>query len=518
MTFPAVAEDAPPPEPRLFVQEYRVEGVGRLPAIDVERAVYPYLGPGRTREDVEKARLALENTYHQKGYQTVAVEVPPQKVRDGVVFLKVTEATVGRLRVTGARYFSPVAIKEAASSLAEGTLPDFEAVKRDIVGLNQSPDRRVTPSLVPGHEPGTVDVELAVKDKLPLHGSIELNNRYSANTTSLRLNGAVDYDNLWQRGHTLGFSFQIAPERIDDAKVFSGYYLMRPGDIPWLSLMLQGTLQDSDISTLVSGGDAASSAGHGSIVGLHAVVALPSTTGFFQSLNLGFDYKHFDQSLRTGSDELLTPVTYLPLTLVYSSVWNPGTSTTALNLSAVLNFRGVGSDEKEFANRRSGSSGGFAYLRADLTHTRPIFWGFEMMGSLQGQLADRPLLDTEQFSIGGLTTVRGYLESEQVGDTGVVGSLELRSPEIHFGSDEWINSFRLHAFADGGVAIVREPLPQQHDDFSLASIGLGMRLKVRGHYSGSFDAALPLISQPDNYGNETDYGDVRYTFRIGAEF
>ena len=45
-----------------------------------------------------------------------------------------------------------------------------------------------SPELKPGVEPGTVDIDLNVKDKLPLHGSVELNNRYSADTTKLRLN------------------------------------------------------------------------------------------------------------------------------------------------------------------------------------------------------------------------------------------------------------------------------------------------------------------------------------------
>ncbi|NDF95115.1 MAG: hypothetical protein EB107_04675 [Proteobacteria bacterium] len=36
---------------------------------------------------------------------------------------------------------------------------------------------RVTPSLRPGLEPGTVDIDLTVKDKLPLHGSVELSDR-----------------------------------------------------------------------------------------------------------------------------------------------------------------------------------------------------------------------------------------------------------------------------------------------------------------------------------------------------
>jgi len=91
-----------------------------------------------------------------------------------------------------------------------------------------------------------------VKDTFPLHGSLEINNRYSASTTQLRLNGSISYDNLWQLGHSVGFSFQTSPEDPSQVQVFSAYYLARIPDMSWLSLMLQGTNQNSDVNTLAA--------------------------------------------------------------------------------------------------------------------------------------------------------------------------------------------------------------------------------------------------------------------------
>ncbi|HVU24848.1 MAG TPA: POTRA domain-containing protein, partial [Opitutus sp.] len=116
LTVVAKAADAPA---TLFVHEYRVEGAHHLPRLAIEEAVYPFLGPGRTQDDVERARAALEQAYRDAGYQTVAVQIPPQHVAaDGVVRLQVVEGTVTRLRVKGARYFRPGQIKAAAPSLA----------------------------------------------------------------------------------------------------------------------------------------------------------------------------------------------------------------------------------------------------------------------------------------------------------------------------------------------------------------------------------------------------------------
>src|ERR1700677_1595232 len=50
---PQAGVPAPPPEPEIYIREYRVQGVHMLTNLEVEQAVYPFLGPGRTRNDVE---------------------------------------------------------------------------------------------------------------------------------------------------------------------------------------------------------------------------------------------------------------------------------------------------------------------------------------------------------------------------------------------------------------------------------------------------------------------------------
>ena len=148
-----------------YIREYRVQGVKHLPVLEVEKAVYPFLGPRRTAEDVEQARAALQKAYDEKGYKTVTVEIPPQEPKRGVVKLLAVENTVGRLRVHGAKYFSISQIKKQVPSMAEGTVVDFNRVTKEIIALNQLADRQVSPSLKPGVEPGTVDIDLEVKDK-----------------------------------------------------------------------------------------------------------------------------------------------------------------------------------------------------------------------------------------------------------------------------------------------------------------------------------------------------------------
>jgi hemolysin activation/secretion protein len=513
MTWGAAVETSTPAQrasETFFIQEYRVEGTSRLSAAEIETAVYPFLGPERTQDDVERARAALEQAYRAKGLQTVSVQVPPQEAQGGVVVLQVTEAVVGRLRVTGATYFSPAAVRAEAPSLAEGSVPDFNAVQRDIIALNRNPDRRVTPSLAAGRQPGTVDVELAVEDKLPVHASVELNNRRSPNTSELRLNGSVSATNLWQRGHAAGLSFQTAPQRPEEVKVLSGYYLWRLPNRDGVSLLVQGSKQDSNVSTL--GGAAVT--GRGETFGPRVLISLPAGKDFYQSASLGFDWKHYDQEITTTVGALITaPVTYWPLSAAYDASWLGAGVQTSLNTTVTMHVRGLGTDPAAFNGSRFAAGDAFIYLRAELTQTRDLPEGWQLYGKLQGQFTDQPLLSAEQFSGGGLGTARGYLESEVVGDNALFGTIELRGPPLASRVGVKDGDWRVYVFGDVGRLTLNRPLPGQISRFDLASIGAGTRLRLGGHFNLSLDLGLPLTTQ-----SATSAHDWRLTFRTWAEF
>jgi hemolysin activation/secretion protein len=501
-------------EPRFYVKEYRVEGGGSLKRIDIERAVYPYMGPYRTEGDVEKARAALEAAYQAQGFQAVSVELPEQNVDGGVVVLKVSEGRVGKLRVKGSRYYSLNQIKREAGSMQEGAVLNFNGMTRDIVALNQNPDRRITPAISAGREYGTYDVYLNVEDSPPWHGSTELNNRYSADTTALRWNGSVSYSNLWQAGHTIGGSFQTSPEDFGEVKVFSGYYMAPVPGAEWLRLMLQGIDQNSEVSTL--GGAAV--AGKGFIIGPRAIITLPGDEGFSQNVTVGFDYKDFDQSVRQGGGVSETPVTYVPMSASYGSVFSGEGRVTEFNATATIGLRGVVGSSSEWVreNKTFAADTNFFYLTGDLSHSQDLWKnGMQVYVRGMGQVTPQPLLTNEQFSMGGLDTVRGYLESEALGDNALAGTVEVRSPSL----TQWIGTdvtdWRFYFFSDTGWATLNDgsSLAGQDESFVMSSLGFGSRIRLYDHYYGSFDLTRALLGSVT-----TSEGDMRVLFQLGAQF
>ncbi len=139
--------------------------------------------------------------------------------------------------------------------------------------------------------------------------------------------------------------------------------------------------------------------------------------------------------------------------------------------------------------------------------------GFQLYAKAQGQLSDEPLVDSEQFSLGGQDTVRGYLESEVLGDDAVAGSVELRSPPLAQYISPVVSDWTVFLFSDGGEAKILNPLPEQQASFGLASVGVGTRVELIDHLSGSIDIALPLITSV-----VTQADQPRVEFRVWVHF
>lgn len=488
--------------------EYVVNGNSVLTVTQIEKAVYPYLGENRSIEDVEKARSALEKTFHDEGYLTVFVNIPEQEVNGGVVKLDVLEGKVEKLSVLGSRYYSLGKIKQNVTEFEEGRVPHFPTVQKQIASVNTNQDRVVAPVLRPGKSPGMVEVDLKVDDKFPLHASLEFNDRYTPNTTKTRLSGNLRYDNLWQRDHSIGLGFQVTPEDQNEVKVFSGTYVIPYAGDYWA---MYGVVSNSDISAVGN----VNVLGNGNIYGLRYIHPMPSPIkGFNHNLTLGVDYKDFKETTSLlGSDSFNTPITYLPFLIGYTGNLATAASTTKLDLNFIFSTKNLVNDEQEFIDKRFLARPNFSYLRGQLEHTHTLPYQWQVYGSFGGQATGSSLISNEQYFLGGLDTVRGYLEASGLGDQGINTTLELRTPPLQKYLIDGFNDVRLLAFYDYGYATVRNPLPAQIERFVLASYGVGLDIKAaRGLYA-RLDFAQALRSV-----GTVDRNDTRLHFKVGFDW
>lgn len=495
---------------KVDVVEYIVRGNTALDVRDIEAAVTPFLGPERTMKDIEGARDALLATYQAKGFQSVYVDLPEQQVTEGIVFLQVNETRVGRVRVVGSEYTSPVDIRDQVPALKEGQVPDFNQAQVELTALNRGPKRQVMPLVKQGVMPGTMDVDLKVDDESPWRASVGLNNDYSADTRKLRASASIGHDNLWQMGHSASLSFFGAPQDLNQTQVFSASY---SAPIPGTDWALEASAYKSDSEVATVGGTDVLGKGHA--IGLKATYTVPNSGNWWHTLSVGVDFKDNDEALRLGGTGDNVPLKYAPITLGYNGFLQAERSQYAVGLSMVVGTRsafGYGSDWREFDYKRYKASPSFMVLKGDLngSHT---FEGDSQLGfRLAGQLTDSPLISSEQIAAGGMNSVRGYLSAESTGDFGLVGSLEWRTKPLDF-LGPTIENWRVYTFVDAGRVRLKEPLPEQQDGFTLASLGFGTTFRIGQRVNARMDLGYPLKA-----GARTPKHDTRINFSLTANY
>jgi len=492
--------------------ELRVKGNTLLERKQIEKTVYPFLGLKKSIDTVELARTALEQLYHDNGYQTIAVDIPEQNVQNGIVNLQITEGKVSRLRVTESRYFSLGNIKAKVPELAEGHVPNLPKMQEQLAELGkESQDRTIVPILRAGETPGTLEVDLKVKDELPLHGKVETNGRNSAGTSRLRSLVSLHYDNLWQKFHSASFMYQTSPELPEEVEVIVGTYVM-PLFSSSTRLALY-TVSSSSTSQIASAG-ALSVIGTGNIYGARLVRPLTGPKDYTHTFTVGADYKDFKEDLALlGADTLKTPISYLPFMAQYSGNLRGEESVLAFNLGLNFSVRGLGNTEQQFADKRFLAQSNYMYVSGGLNFKHNLPWGMEIASRLSGQIADSPLISNEQFSMGGVDTVRGYYETQALSDDGATASLELYSPKLNPESWEFVNKLRALVFFDSAKGWIKETLPGNESQMTLAGAGVGLNFQMWRYFVGELSFAVPMIEQ----GNVRP-GETRFDFRIASEF
>jgi hemolysin activation/secretion protein len=113
-----------------------------------------------------------------------------------------------------------------------------------------------------------------------------------------------------------------------------------------------------------------------------------------------------------------------------------------------------------------------------------------LVARIGGQFTPNPLLSLEQFSLGGVNTVRGYQENQLITDSGILGSIEFRIPLT-----KNPNTLQLTPFFDFGTGWNHEE--PESDPATLASLGLELNCSFASQLNLNLNYGIPLISVDD---------------------
>jgi hemolysin activation/secretion protein len=514
LLIPAYRMEAVAQSTTFNIRSFEIEGNTLLPGKDILDLLKPFQGTGKTAQDVEKARDALEKMYHDKGYPAVIVNIPEQSTVGGKIHLQIIESKIGKVRITGNNWYTHEKIMGDLPSLAPGKVLYVPAVQKDLEHINRGPDFKASPVLAPGLEPGTTDVEIKVQDELPLHGNLEINDRNTLHTKDLRLNAMLRYDNLWQRDHSISVQFQTSPQDTGQVKMYALSYTLPAPWAPDHQIALYGVKSDSNTTVF---GQGLLINGRGTILGLRYVVPLAPYAAYAHNITLGVDFKDFKDStgyLLPGTPGFKTPINYVPLSVSYNASLPDAWGVTRFSSGMNGSLRGLGSDQETFQEAHYEAGANYIYFTGGVERSQKMPAGMNMFLKLDGQVADQPLIFHEQYIGGGMMNVRGYREASALGDDAVHGTAELIAPDIgRFLPAGMRIQCTPYAFYDFAWLTIAKPLPSQVDMSRLQGTGVGLRGTSRKNMYYEIDYAVPF-----GYTSQLKQYKQRVYFKMGAQF
>ena len=230
----AVAAPATNAPAHFTVEKYAVEGNTVLSSETIATTLTncpSAFGTNVTFGDIRAALGNLQMAYRERGFVTVSVGLPPQKLTNATVKIKVTEGKLAKINVQGNLHYSTANVLRDLPSLHTNLLLNSHVFQRELDLANANRDRQLYPVISPGFEPGTSELTLKVKDRFPLHARTEINNQATPNTPDSRVNFNAQYDNLWQLDHQIGASYSFTPVNFGTANT----YYFSPLDYPLIA-------------------------------------------------------------------------------------------------------------------------------------------------------------------------------------------------------------------------------------------------------------------------------------------
>lgn len=510
---------APAPQPRFAVAGYKVTGNTLLPAADIEAALVPF-GGERQLDELKRAAAAVQALYARAGYGAVVAFVPAQAPVDGIVGITVIEGKLTRVSVNGQQQFDEANIRASLPGLALGATPRLNQVDTQIQLTNENPAKQVQVLLQPGQQPGEVEARVTVTEAPVQRWSLGLDNTGSERTGDHRINLGWQHANVAGLDHVLTTQFQTSVEKPQLVTVASAGYRM-PFYAQSLALDAFAAYSDVDGGTSATLAGDLQFAGKGRIYGLRLSRYLPRLGEYDQRLSLGLEHRAYLNTcqivgLPVGAcGPAGESVAVQPLSLDYSLQLG-GNRPVGASVSLLHNLALGGShtQDADFGAVRAGAQARYTLLRASVSAGASFADEWQIHARLSGQFTHDALVPGEQFGLGGASTVRGYQEREVTGDRGILGTLEVVSPDIAKALGLGAGSLRLVGFADFGHVdnLLGTPCRGELTACSLASVGIGWRF-----VSGNLQARV-FIAHALDEGPHTGRHDTRAHLALSFSF
>jgi len=360
------------------------------------------------------------------------------------------------------------------------------------------------------------DVSLDVEDSFPFHAIWDVNNYGMKDIEEWQTSLTLQYLNLTRADDIL----TVTPAMSFNADLLSvSASYMRPFD--WL-LGMRGTVYGG-YSDLDSGDILPTLAleGTGYFAGLNWSANLYDSDYRNVAFNIGVMYRYLeDEWSRAAYKVLKREIGFMPLQAGFSYADKKGDWLGGRDFFNIGGTYNLASTEDDLRTYTDGAEKNYVIFRAGWQRLQPLFaesipddqkWrAWSLYTRVEGQYSDDVLISAERLAFGGYNCLRGYRTRGYLGDSGVYGTLEFRTPILCdsvaslFGDRSGktpIDRLQFLAFTDMGWINYNDTYPNMEQKESLFSIGVGVRAGITKYTSINCDVAFPLR---DAYAHDQD--------------
>ncbi len=434
----ATPDDLPgsrPGETCIQVDEINPVGITLLPPTIVETTISKWEGECIGLAEINQVLQAITYLYIQRGYIASRAYIAEQDLSDGVLEIAVIEGTFKEFRSAEASRFGRSELASAFPGLV-GKPVNLRDIEQGLDQINRLASNDATTTLEAGSEPGESIIVVANQPGRRWHASVGADNLGSEATGIYRSNANLTMDNLfgindeWRLGyrrsmdeHSLHFTDEVPNSNAVNASVSIPYGYWTGGlDVNWSNYhsSLSGTVSEID----TSGGSISISPYLSRVLHRDQISKTLLTGRLTWKQNENF-------ILGNRIDVSSRRLAIATAELAHSRQLLNGQAIVALGYDQGLAILGA-FDDSEAPD--GSAKGQFSRITLSASYLRPLELNDRMSalysGHVQGQWSPHSLFSSEQFSLGGYSTVRGTRESLLYGNVGILmrNELSLRLP------------------------------------------------------------------------------------------
>ncbi|MEO8747459.1 MAG: ShlB/FhaC/HecB family hemolysin secretion/activation protein, partial [Rhodanobacter sp.] len=422
--------------------------------------------------------------------------IPAQTLDGGTVRIRVVEARYDQVRADNHSRVSDSLVGATLAPLHSGEVVKRSTLDRSLLLLGQLPGASPQATLSPGTSPGTSSLDVAVAATPTVQGSVSLDDGGTRYTGSMRAGASLGINEPLRHGDQLNLDAMTAGHGMEYGRLGYQFTLNGHGTrvgaaYSALTYALAGPLRAIDAS---------GTAGVGS-----AWVTQPLLRGQTSRVDfrLQVDRKQLRDEIGSATlhNDRHTDSATVSVVGQHTDNWaGGGTSSASLSITqGTLHFDDAAAEAADAASART--AGTFTHWNASVSRLQNLAAGTRLYASLSAQHGRDNLDSSEQFLLGGSDSVRGYGVASVAGDSGWIGTLELRH-DLNWGcAGLCVGS----VFIDhGALRIDSDPWTSGPNHSHLSSAGVGFTWVGANQWQGQLQIARPIGNDPMLRGKQDD--------------